>query len=75
MGGQTVISLDSRSAEERYGSEPTDPMTLEQVYERRWALTLLETVLARLASWSVGWTKARWLRASLPYRLLPSRIP
>jgi RNA polymerase sigma-70 factor (ECF subfamily) len=47
-GGQTVISLDSRSAEERYGSEPMDPMTPEQVYERRWALTLLETVLARL---------------------------
>ena len=48
-GGQTVISLDSRSAEERYGSEPMDPMTPEQVYERRWALTLLETVLVRLA--------------------------
>src|SRR5512136_1115066 len=47
-GGQTVVSLDSRSAEERYGSEPMDPMTPEQVYERRWALTLIETALVRL---------------------------
>ena len=48
-GGQTVISWDSRTAEERYGLEPIDPMTPEQIYDRRWALTLLETVLARLA--------------------------
>jgi RNA polymerase sigma factor (sigma-70 family) len=48
-GGQTIVSWDSCTAEERYGLEPMDPMTPEQVYDRRWALTLLETVLARLA--------------------------
>jgi len=47
-GGQTIISWDSQMAEERYRLEPTDPVTPEQVYDRRWALTLLETVLARL---------------------------
>jgi len=48
-GGQIVVSWDSRTAEERYGLEPADLTTPEQVYDRRWALTLLETVLARLA--------------------------
>jgi len=48
-GGQTIISWDSRTAEERYRLEPADPITPEQVYDRRWALTLLATVLARLA--------------------------
>ncbi len=48
-GGQTTISWDSQTAEERYRLEPSDPVTPEQVYDRRWALTLLDTVLARLA--------------------------
>ena len=47
-GGQTVISWDSQTAEERYQSEPADPITPEKVYDRRWALTLLEQALARL---------------------------
>jgi RNA polymerase sigma factor (sigma-70 family) len=49
-GGQTIVSWDSQAAEERYGLEPMDPVTPEQLYDRRWALTLLETVLARLAA-------------------------
>jgi len=48
-GGQAVVSWDSQTTEERYRLEPADPVTPEQVYDRRWALTLLERVLARLA--------------------------
>jgi RNA polymerase sigma factor (sigma-70 family) len=48
-GGQTIISLDSQTAEERYRSEPMDTLTPETAYDRCWALTLLERVLARLA--------------------------
>jgi RNA polymerase sigma-70 factor (ECF subfamily) len=47
-GGHSPISLDAHSAEERYALEPADPMTADRLYERRWALTLLEQVLARL---------------------------
>lgn len=47
-GGQAIISWDSQTAEERYRLEPADPVTPEQIYDRRWALTLLEKVLARL---------------------------
>ena len=47
-GGQKFISLDEQTAETRYHLEPRDEMSPEKVYERRWALTLLEQVLARL---------------------------
>ena len=35
-------------ADERIDMEPSDPMTAEMIYERRWALTVLERVLSRL---------------------------
>jgi RNA polymerase sigma-70 factor (ECF subfamily) len=47
-GGQAILSWDSLTAEERYQSEPTDRITPEKVYDRRWALTLLAQVLTRL---------------------------
>ena len=45
-----TISLDARMAEDRYRAEPPDPMTPEHLFERRWALTLLETVMQRLCA-------------------------
>lgn len=47
-GGATVFSLDAQSAEDRYALEPADSMTADRIFERRWALTLLEQVLSRL---------------------------
>ena len=47
-GGQTFISLDDQTAEERYRLEPADELNPEKIYERRWALTLLEQVLRQL---------------------------
>ena len=47
-GGQTVLSLDAQTAEARYALEPADHMTADRIFERRWALTLLEQVLERL---------------------------
>jgi RNA polymerase sigma-70 factor (ECF subfamily) len=47
-GGRVPISLDFRDAEHRYKLEPADELTPERVYERRWALTLLDHVLERL---------------------------
>jgi RNA polymerase sigma factor (sigma-70 family) len=46
--GQRLISLDELRAERRIEIEPADPMTAEMIYERRWALTVLERVLSRL---------------------------
>jgi DNA-directed RNA polymerase specialized sigma24 family protein len=46
--GQKLISLDEQRTEEHIDMEPADPMTAEMIYERRWALTVLERVLSRL---------------------------
>jgi RNA polymerase sigma-70 factor (ECF subfamily) len=47
-GGRPAMSLDFGSAETRYRHEPVDRMTPERLFERRWALTLLDRVLRRL---------------------------
>src|SRR5256886_7353427 len=46
--GQRLIPLEELRAGERIDMEPSDPMTAEMIYERRWALTVLERVLSRL---------------------------
>ncbi|HEY2952750.1 MAG TPA: sigma-70 family RNA polymerase sigma factor [Verrucomicrobiae bacterium] len=47
-GGQTFLSLDELKEEERRAFEPSDALTAEQAYERRWAQTLMERAVARL---------------------------
>ena len=47
-GGREVISFDAQTAEERYRLEPADELTPERIFERRWALALVEQVLSRL---------------------------
>jgi RNA polymerase sigma-70 factor (ECF subfamily) len=47
-GGRRVLSLDFDSGERRYRREPSHDTTPEAVYERGWALMLLEQGLARL---------------------------
>jgi RNA polymerase sigma factor (sigma-70 family) len=44
-----TFSLDAQVAESKYALEPAHTLTPERLYERRWALTLLDTVLQRLA--------------------------
>jgi RNA polymerase sigma factor (sigma-70 family) len=47
-GGQEIISLDQGVAEAGYSIEPVSHLTPEKLFERRWALTLLDRALARL---------------------------
>jgi len=47
-GSRGPVSLDVRSGEARYSLEPSHEWTPERVYERRWALTLLDQVMTRL---------------------------
>jgi RNA polymerase sigma factor (sigma-70 family) len=47
-GHRRPLSLDFQDGEHRYRHEPADPTTPETLYERRWALTLLAQVFARL---------------------------
>ena len=47
-GGRVPIPIDRLDAEGRYGREPAHELTAERLFERRWALALLERVVGRL---------------------------
>ncbi|MHC1768172.1 MAG: RNA polymerase sigma factor [Verrucomicrobiia bacterium] len=47
-GGQTFISWDQDDAEERFGAEPADELSPDKLFDRRWALTVLEQAANRL---------------------------
>jgi RNA polymerase sigma-70 factor (ECF subfamily) len=47
-GGLAVLSIDARDAEGRYLREPADAATPERTFDRAWATTTLDAVLARL---------------------------
>ena len=46
--GQRLIPLGDLSERERVGFEPMATLAADQIYERRWALSVLDQVLARL---------------------------
>ena len=52
--GQRMIPLEELSGDERTEMESADSLTAEQIYERRWASTLLERVLGLLKKEYVG---------------------
>ena len=47
-GGQAALSLDTELAERRYQGEGAEHLPPDRIYERRWALTLLDQALAAL---------------------------
>ena len=49
-GGREALSLDVQEAEQRYRLEPADERSPEKIFELRWAMTLLDQVLTRLAA-------------------------
>ena len=46
--GQRLIPFDEIQERERSGIDRSESLTAEQIYERRWAFTVLEQVMARL---------------------------
>lgn len=47
-GGRSLIPLEELKSAERAALEPADNLTADLIYERHWALRVLEQVLARL---------------------------
>ncbi len=47
-GGGTVLSLEFSSGEDRYQREPAHDETPEWIFERRWALSVLDRVVEKL---------------------------
>src|SRR5881296_521914 len=48
--GRPLVPLEELLVRERADREPADTLSADRIYERRWALTLLEQVLGRLES-------------------------
>lgn len=48
QAGRAALALDFASGETRYCREPSHDLTAERLYERQWALTLLDRVLGLL---------------------------
>lgn len=48
-GNRPLLSLNFHHAEERYIAEPSHQLTAERIYDRKWALTLLETAMGKLS--------------------------
>ncbi|MBI5386538.1 MAG: sigma-70 family RNA polymerase sigma factor [Verrucomicrobia bacterium] len=57
-GGREWVSLDDTEYEHRYALEPASETTPEKLFERQWALTLLDQALQRLRQESVAAGKA-----------------
>lgn len=66
-GGVQALSLEFAKAEGRLGLEPASDETPEKDFDRRWALTLLDRVLARLAVEASDKGKGEQFAALQPY--------
>lgn len=47
-GGQIHIPIDGEATETHCGFEPSESISADKIYEQRWAIALLERVMARL---------------------------
>jgi len=83
-GGTPLLSLDLAAAEERFDLEPADPATPDKIFEKQWALTLLNQVLSLLEAEYRREGKAELFAAlqqtlagrseSLPYAEIAARL-
>ncbi len=64
---QPLFELDAQKAEDRYRLEPVEQMSPETIFERRWALTLLEEALAALESEFITGGRGEVFRALQPF--------
>jgi len=66
-GGARLFSLDAEAAEWNYSHRPMERMTPEDVFEHRWAMTVLARALERLREQSAEAGKARQYELLRPY--------
>lgn len=58
-GGRAILSLDEQEADGRYRLEPADVSSADKLFERRWALTVLESALDKLRAECAAGGKAQ----------------
>lgn len=66
-GGQTIVSWEQEYAEERFGAEPADELSPDKLFDRRWALTVLEQAANRLRAHYEAEGQARQFEALKGY--------
>ena len=66
-GGRELLSLDDDSAEDRYQREPAHTESPDRLFERQWALTLMEDALRRLAAEQAANDRAVFFAALRPF--------
>lgn len=66
-GGHPLLSFDEQTAEGRYLAEPVDGLTPEHIYEKRWAVSLLEKVMGCLREKYTAENKGPLFDALKPY--------
>lgn len=65
-GRHQIVSLDEESAESRFSREPAHTASPDALYERNWALALLENVLRRLEEDLAREGKTAWAEILRP---------
>src|SRR5437773_6558510 len=75
-GGQTALSLDWQDADTRYQIDPADNLSPDKLYDRAWAVTLLERVITRLRQEGDAGGKGRLFEQLKPFLMIgKSAIP
>jgi RNA polymerase sigma-70 factor (ECF subfamily) len=70
-GSKKIISLDAEDAETRYRLDPAHDLTPERLFDRSWALTVLDNAMARLKAESAEAGRQDLFESLVPY--LPAR--
>ena len=66
-GGVAPLSLDWQDADTRYRIDPSDQLSPDRLYDRAWATTLLEQVIARLRAECLSEGKAKVFEQLKPF--------
>jgi RNA polymerase sigma-70 factor (ECF subfamily) len=66
-GGRIIVPLDPQEAEQRFSHEPATLETPESIFERRWALAVLEEALNRLRQAAGAADKLRHFQQLQPF--------
>jgi RNA polymerase sigma factor (sigma-70 family) len=68
-GGAVFVTWDADAAEQRYCQEPSHDLTPERLFERRWALTVLEKAMQQMRKEYEAADKLLLFNALQPYLL------
>ncbi len=80
-GGAPLLSLDWQQADDRYRIDPADHLSPDKLYDRAWAVTLLERVICQLRDESADQRQFEALKTFLtvatntvPYRQIATEL-